>query len=172
MKATPNVNKIISQVPTLALRGITVFPGALFHFDVGRQKSIHAMEYAMANGQRIFLVTQRDVSVDNPGQSDLYGLGTYCKVRQILKIPGDSIRVLVEGKQRALMHGLVDEEPYLTADIELLPNMEISRVTKRDLAMVRNAQELFMEYTTLAPQMASDVIMNVMAARDPGPLSD
>ena len=172
MKATPNVNKIISQVPTLALRGITVFPGALFHFDVGRQKSIRAMEYAMANGQRIFLVTQRDVSVDNPGQSDLYGLGTYCKVRQILKIPGDSIRVLVEGKQRALMHGLVDEEPYLTADIELLPNMEISRVTKRDLAMVRNAQELFMEYTTLAPQMASDVIMHVMAAKEPGQLSD
>ena len=172
MKATPTVNKVISQVPTLALRGITVFPGTLFHFDVGRQKSIRAMEYAMANGQRIFLVTQRDVSVDNPGQSDLYGLGTYCKVRQILKIPGDNIRVLVEGKQRALMHGLVDEEPYLTADIELLPNMEISRVTKRDLAMVRNAQELFMEYTTLAPQMASDVVMHVMAAKEPGQLSD
>ena len=172
MKATPTVNKVINQVPTLALRGITVFPGALFHFDVGRQKSIRAMEYAMANGQRIFLVTQRDVSVDNPGRDDLYSLGTYCKVRQILKIPGDSIRVLVEGKQRALMHGLVDEEPYLTSDIELLPNMEITRVTKRDLAMVRNAQELFMEYTTLAPQMASDVIMHVMAAKEPGQLSD
>ena len=172
MKATPNLNKVINQVPTLALRGITVFPGALFHFDVGRQKSIRAMEYAMANGQRIFLVTQRDVAVDNPGQSDLYDLGTYCKVRQILKIPGDSIRVLVEGKQRALMRGLVDEEPYLTADIELLPNMEINRVTKRDMAMVRNAQELFMEYTTLAPQMASDVIMHVMAAKEPGQLSD
>jgi len=172
MKATPAANKVVSQVPTLALRGITVFPGALFHFDVGRQKSIRAMEYAMANGQRIFLVTQRDVSVDNPAQADLFDLGTYCKVRQILKIPGDNIRVLVEGKQRALMHGIVDEEPFLTADIELLPEMEINRVTKRDLAMVRNAQELFMEYTTLAPQMASDVIMHVMAARDPGTLSD
>ena len=172
MKATPAANKVVSQVPTLALRGITVFPGALFHFDVGRQKSIQAMEYAMANGQRIFLVTQRDVSVDNPGQDDLYGLGTYCKVRQILKIPGDNIRVLVEGKQRALLHEIVDEEPFLTAHIELLPEMEINRVTKRDLALVRNAQELFMEYTTLAPQMASDVIMHVMAAREPGALSD
>jgi len=172
MKITPTANKVVSQVPTLALRGITVFPGALFHFDVGRQKSIRAMEYAMANGQRIFLVTQRDVSVDNPNQGDLYDLGTYCKVRQILKIPGDNIRVLVEGKQRALMHEIVDEEPFLTANIELLPEMEISRVTKRDQAMVRNAQELFMEYTTLAPQMASDVIMNVMAAREPGELSD
>ena len=172
MKITPAANKVVSQVPTLALRGITVFPGALFHFDVGRQKSIRAMEYAMANGQRIFLVTQRDVSVDNPSQPDLYDLGTYCKVRQILKIPGDNIRVLVEGKHRALMHEIVDEEPFLTANIELLPEMEISRVTKRDQALVRNAQELFMEYTTLAPQMASDVIMNVMAAREPGGLSD
>ena len=65
MKSTPAANRVVSQVPTLALRGITVFPGALFHFDVGRQKSIRAMEYAMANGQRIFLVTQRDVTVDN-----------------------------------------------------------------------------------------------------------
>ena len=112
------------------------------------------------------------MSVDNPSQPDLYDLGTYCKVRQILKIPGDNIRVLVEGKHRALMHEIVDEEPFLTANIELLPEMEISRVTKRDQALVRNAQELFMEYTTLAPQMASDVIMNVMAAREPGGLSD
>ncbi len=172
MKTTPAVNKVVNQVPTLALRGITVFPGALFHFDVGRQKSIRAMEYAMANGQRIFLVTQRDVAVDDPHQEDLYGMGTYCKVRQILKIPGDNIRVLVEGKQRALMHHICEEEPFLTADIELLPAMTINRMTKRDQASMRNAQELFMEYTTMAPQMASDVIMHVMAAREPALLSD
>ena len=120
MKSTPAANKVVSQVPTLALRGITVFPGALFHFDVGRQKSIRAMEYAMANGQRIFLVTQRDVAVDNPGQDDLYGMGTYCKVRQILKIPGDNIRVLVEGKQRALLHQITETEPFLSASPILL----------------------------------------------------
>ena len=78
MKSTIAVNQVVSQVPTLALRGITVFPGALFHFDVGRQKSIQAMEYAMANGQRIFLVTQRDISVDDPVQEDLFGMGAYC----------------------------------------------------------------------------------------------
>ena len=172
MKSTPAANKVVSQVPTLALRGITVFPGALFHFDVGRQKSIRAMEYAMANGQRIFLVTQRDVAVDNPGQEDLYGMGTYCKVRQILKIPGDNIRVLVEGKQRALLHQITETEPFLSADIELLPEMVMERITKRDQAFLRNAQELFMEYSSLVPQMASDVIMNVMAGRDPGAMSD
>jgi len=172
MKSTPAANRVVSHVPTLALRGITVFPGALFHFDVGRQKSIRAMEYAMANGQRIFLVTQRDVTVDNPGQDDLFGMGTYCKVRQILKIPGDNIRVLVEGKQRALLHNIMDEDPFLTAEIELLPEMLVERVTKRDQAFLRNAQELFMEYSSLMPQMASDVIMNVMAGRDPGAMSD
>lgn len=172
MKSTIAVNQVVSQVPTLALRGITVFPGALFHFDVGRQKSIQAMEYAMANGQRIFLVTQRDISVDDPVQEDLFGMGAYCKVRQILKIPGDSIRVLVEGLDRALLRQVTQEEPFLLADIELLPEMEVSRATKRDLAMVRQAQELFMEYASLVPQMASDVVMHVVGAREPGPLSD
>lgn len=172
MKSTIAVNQVVSQVPTLALRGITVFPGALFHFDVGRQKSIQAMEYAMANGQRIFLVTQRDISVDDPVQEDLFGMGAYCKVRQILKIPGDSIRVLVEGLDRALLRQVTQEEPFLLADIELLPEMEVSRATKRDLAMVRQSQELFMEYASLVPQMASDVVMHVVGAREPGPLSD
>lgn len=172
MKATPASNKVVTQVPTLALRGITVFPGALFHFDVGRQRSIQAMEYAMANGQRIFLVTQRDVTVDMPVQDDLFGMGTYCKVRQILKIPGDSIRVLVEGKHRALLHRITDEDPFLVSDIELLPEIDIQRATKRDQAMLRQAQELFMDYTTLVPQMASDVVMQVMGATNPVSLSD
>ncbi len=172
MKQFPSVNKVIEQVPTLALRGITVFPGTLFHFDVGRQKSIEAMEYAMANGQRIFLVTQRDVSVDEPTANDLYPLGTYCKVRQILKIPGDSIRVLVEGRHRAFLSEITSDDPFLVATIGILPDEEVSRSTKKDQAMMRNAQELFMEYVTLVPQMASDVIMHVMGARSIAYLSD
>ena len=98
--------KSISDIPTLALRGITVFPGALFHFDVGRQKSIQALEQAMNGGQRIFLITQRDMTTDVPEQKDLFDTGTYCRVRQILKIPGDNIRVLVEGKQRARLDAI------------------------------------------------------------------
>lgn len=172
MKSTIAVNQTVSQVPTLALRGITVFPGALFHFDVGRQKSIQAMEYAMANGQKIFLVTQRDIAVDDPAEADLFGMGTYCRVRQILKIPGDSIRVLVEGQDRALLRQLTQTEPFLMADIELLPEVELSRATKRDFALLRQAQELFMEYVSLIPQMASDVVMRVMGARDLGSLAD
>ena len=172
MKQTTGTNKAVTQVPTLALRGITVFPGALFHFDVGRQKSIQAMEHAMANGQRIFLVTQRDMGVDDPGQDDLFGIGTYCRVRQILRIPGDNIRVLVEGRQRAMLQCITQDTPFLTADIELLPEIEPSRRTKRDMAMIRSAQEAFITYAALLPQMASDVMMKVMSGGDLGELSD
>mgnify|MGYP000596953960 CR=1 FL=1 len=80
--------------------------------------------------------------------------------------------MLVEGLDRALLRQVTQEEPFLLADIELLPEMEVSRATKRDLAMVRQAQELFMEYASLVPQMASDVVMHVVGAREPGPLSD
>ncbi|MBR5389773.1 MAG: endopeptidase La [Clostridia bacterium] len=172
MKQISAVNKVVERVPTLALRGITIFPGALFHFDVGRQKSIKAMEYAMANGQRIFLVTQRDTAVDEPGEKDLYSLGTYCKIRQILKIPNDNIRVLVEGRHRALLRGLTETEPFLISDIELLPEIVTTRSTKRDQAMIRNAQELFMDYVTLVPQIAGDVVLQVMGGRDLDSLSD
>lgn len=172
MNATLSTNRSIEQVPALALRGITVFPGALFHFDVGREKSIRAMEYSMANGQVIFLVTQKDIANDDPGQEDLYGLGTYCKVRQILRTSGETVRVLVEGKQRALLRRICEEEPFLTADIELLPEMTVSRVTKRDEAAMRSAQELMMEYASMESQLAPELVMRMMAIQDPAVLAD
>lgn len=172
MNSNPIKLKSITDIPALALRGITVFPGALFHFDVGRQKSIQALDHAMQSGQRIFLVTQRDMMVDVPEQKDLYTVGTYCRVRQILKIPGDNIRVLVEGKQRARLDALRQKEPYLSADISLLPQHPITRRTKRDQALIRSLQELFLEYVALVPQMSSEVIMTVMDGGEPDALTD
>ena len=171
MNTTPKY-KSISDVPTLALRGITVFPGALFHFDVGRQKSIQALEQAMNGGQRIFLVTQRDISTDTPEQKDLYEMGTYCRVRQILKIPGDNIRVLVEGKQRARLDAIRQSDPYLSADLTLLPQLTMLRRYKRDQALLRQMQELFLEYVGLVPQMSSEVVMTVMDGTEPDVLTD
>ena len=164
--------KSISDIPTLALRGITVFPGALFHFDVGRQKSIQALEQAMNGGQRIFLITQRDMTTDVPEQKDLFDTGTYCRVRQILKIPGDNIRVLVEGKQRARLDAIRQSDPYLTSDITLLPQLTLARRTKRDAALIRQMQELFLEYVALVPQMSSEVVMTVMDGTEPDILTD
>ena len=89
--------KISAVMPALALRGLTIFPNMLMHFDVGREASIKALDEAMTNSQPIFLVAQRDLMVENPQQNDLYTIGTVSTVRQILRMPGDNVRVMVEG---------------------------------------------------------------------------
>ena len=99
-----NVNDTNNQrmLPVLPLRGLTAFPDMLIHFDVGRAMSIKALEAAMKDGQWIFLTAQKDLKTDRPTADDLYEVGTICIIKQILRLPGDNIRVLVEGKDRAL----------------------------------------------------------------------
>ena len=88
-------------LPLLPLRGLTVFPYMILHFDVGREKSIKALEEAMVNNQLIFLVAQKDSSIKEPNENDIYKVGTISKIKQLLKLPGDTVRVLVEGLNRA-----------------------------------------------------------------------
>ena len=104
-------------MPVLALRGITVFPNLLLHFDVGRTASIHALEDAMAGGRDIFLVTQRDVSVESPGQDELFTVGTVAAVKQILRLPENNVRVMVEGKSRGRLLDILATTPYLKAEV-------------------------------------------------------
>lgn len=160
------------HIPTLALRGVTLFPQTLFHFDVGRQKSVKALEQAMTSRQRIFLVTQKDSKIETPGIQDLYHVGTVAKVRQILKISNENLRVLVEGERRAILDEIVSDKPFLTANISELPSPPMECRTKRDLALLRNVQELFVEYTELAPKMTGDILLNVMESRDMAFVSD
>ena len=160
------------HIPTLALRGVTIFPNVLFHFDVGRIKSVKALEQAMAGGQRVFLVTQKDVHVEDPGKDDLYSIGTVAKVRQILKLSNTSLRVLVEGENRARLDELVCTEPYLAAHITEYPARKVAPVTQRDHALLRSVRELFMEYSELAPKMTGDILLNVMESDDMAFLSD
>ena len=173
MNSKPHVEKqYIDNIPALALRGMTVFPGALFHFDAGRKKSLKALEQAMSAGQKIFLVTQKEISTDDPSYDDLYIIGCLCNIRQIVKVPGDNVRVLVEGIQRAKLLCLAEEEPCLRANIELLTSHEIENPTKRDLAMLRQSQELFLEYSVILPQTANDVVMHVIGCEDPNEIAD
>ena len=97
------MNELIlsERMPVLALRGLTVFPRTTMHFDVGREKSVRALDKAMSGDQRIFLVTQKDILQDDPSFDDLYPVGTVAQVRQVLKMPGDAVRVLVVGECRA-----------------------------------------------------------------------
>ena len=100
------------SLPMLPLRGLMVFPQMVLHFDVGRKKSVAALEQAMLGDQRIFLVAQRDMDVDNPDIDDIFHVGTIAAIKQVLKLPGDNIRVLVEGKSRAVLRAVTQEEPY------------------------------------------------------------
>ena len=160
------------HIPTLALRGITIFPNVLFHFDVGRVKSIKALEQAMAGGQRIFLVAQKDVRVEDPGYEDLHTIGTVARVRQILKVSGNGFRVLVEGESRARLDELVCTDPYLAAHITEYSARRTTPVTKRDHALLRSVRELFMQYSELAPKMTGDILLSVMENDDMAFLSD
>ena len=111
----------IQTLPAIALRGLTVFPNVLIHFDVGRAASIKAMEAAMAAGEPVFLVGQKDMTVERPERDDLYTVGTLSNVRQILRMPGDNVRVMVEGISRARLRDVTQREPYLMAEIEAIP---------------------------------------------------
>ncbi|MCD7757554.1 MAG: LON peptidase substrate-binding domain-containing protein, partial [Clostridiales bacterium] len=159
------------DMPAMALRGLTIFPGMTVHFDVGREASIRALNVAMEDGDTIFLVTQRDLSVEEPEQKDLYGMGTIVAVRPLLRLPGDTVRIMVEGLSRARLVELRETKPYLIAAVEKIPNVTLSG-TLRSEAVLRQTYELFEHYAELSPKMAPEVVLTVISSRDPAYLAD
>ena len=159
-------------MPALALRGLTVFPQMLLHFDVGRQASIQALDESMALGQPIFLVAQRELAVESPQEKDLYSIGTICNVRQILRLPGDNVRVMVEGVSRGRLCLLPKTTPYLNALVEELPAEQPVRRSTRTEALIRQTYELFERFIELAPKMTPDVLLSVLSSEDPGYIAD
>lgn len=160
------------SMPALALRGLTIFPNMLLHFDVGRETSIKALDEAMSTGQSIFLVAQRDLSVEEPGQRDLFVIGTISNVRQILRMPGGNVRVMVEGLSRGRLLSLGQIEPYLLAEVEEIPGDAPVKASPRTEALIRRTYDLFESYAELAPKMTSDVLLAVLASEDPGYIAD
>ncbi|WP_295618057.1 endopeptidase La [uncultured Intestinimonas sp.] len=160
------------NMPVLALRGLTIFPNMLLHFDVGRDASIRALDRAMSEGTPLFLVAQKDLSVSEPGFADLYPIGTISQVRQILRLPGDNVRVMVEGSTRGRLLELVRTEPYLQGEVEELEEPVQARNTPRTEALIRSTYELFEHYVELSPRMNGDVLIQVMASDDPGYIAD
>ncbi len=160
------------RMPVLALRGLTVFPKTTMHFDVGRDKSVRALDSAMAKDQRIFLVTQKDLLMDDPDYDDLYSIGTVAQVRQVLKMPGDAVRILVYGEYRARITEAHRNTSYLCARVESLPDSEYSASAPKVHAMIRHAAQIFDEFTELSQRPVQDVMMKILAARDPGLIAD
>lgn len=162
--------------PLLALRGMAIFPGVLLHFDVGRRKSILAINAAMKEDQEIFLVAQRDLRDDEPAPENLYTYGTVSRVKQILHLPGESVRVLVEGVYRAKSVSVEQEDPYFEARLERCDPtpLEISNSAQEILSesLIRRVQEMIGEYSELGPKLPQDVLAEIMASSDMGALAD
>ena len=169
MTSEPNT---ITTVPVLALRGLTIFPNMLLHFDVGRGTSIKALDEAMAEGLPIFLVAQRDLTVEEPGEKDLYTIGTVSTVKQILRLPGENVRVMVEGSSRGKLVSMSKTTHFLQGEVEVLSVPEHTRNTPRTEALIRSTYELFERYAELSPRMTGDVLISVLSSEDPGYIAD
>ncbi len=158
------------HLPLIPLRGLMVFPHMVLHFDVGRARSVAALEQAMMEDQQVFLVAQRDGDVEEPAVEDFCRVGTVASIKQVLNLPGDTIRVLVEGKQRAILRAVTQEDPFWTADLELPPQDVI--MTPELEAMVRTTHELFDEYARASMRVSGETLRSVSEVDKPDQLAD
>ncbi|MCL1965464.1 MAG: endopeptidase La [Firmicutes bacterium] len=163
--------KTIERLPVLPLRGLMVFPHMVLHFDVGRKRSLMGLERALVEDQRVFLVAQHDAGDDDPHQEDMFAVGTISRVKQVLKLPGDNIRVLVEGIRRARLISILAEEPCLIADVA--PMWDVSRAGELELAaLVRTTHNFFEEYAKSSGRIANETISSVLGVDNPAQLAD
>ncbi len=161
------------HLPVIALRGLTVFPGIMLNFEVGREISVRALEGAMAVGSQVFLVGQRDISVEDPTPEDLYSIGTISAVRQILRMPERTVRVMVEGRTRGILRVLERTESCFEAEVEeLIPQPSPGPEAPDQEALIRSTCELFQRYVKLSPKISQDLMLQVLSSRDPGYLAD
>lgn len=165
------MDKNFKVLPLIPLRGITIFPYMVLHFDVGREKSIQALEEAMLNGQEILLVAQKDAKIEEPEENDIYSIGTVCNIKQILKLPGETVRVLVEGISRAKINEYVQKEPFFKGEIELLLDDEIKQDNKCE-ALVRTIKGTFDEYIKLSGNIPVETLITLEDIESPGRLAD
>ena len=158
-------------LPVLALRGLAVFPDQTVHFEVGRAKSVKALEAAMKKDQNLLLMPQRDISCDDPGVSDLYPIGTVAKIKQILHPQGETVRVLVTGLCRARIQELTQKEPYLAGMVVSVPETELAD-TLRARALRREANAIFASYLDMAEHPAQAIQLRMLASESCGFIAD
>lgn len=159
-------------LPMIPLRGLSIFPSMVLHFDIGREKSINALEKAMIMNQKIFLATQKDENTDLPTIQDFYHVGTIAKIKQMLKLPGDSIRVLVEGVSRGEIKDVVLEVPYFKCKVVSVEEVEPEDNTPHTSALMRAALSSFDDYLKLNPKVSKDLFATIASIGQPGRLAD
>ena len=172
-KVTIKVERKKLHLPTIALRGLVVFPNNLVHFEVGREKSIAAVEWAMANNSNVFLVAQKSMDTTEPQQADLFSYGVVAEVKQVLRVSGDLVKVLVEGKYRAKLSALDAGGDFLLSEVRPAP----VRAGKADdavetEALLRALKAGFDEYLGMNPRLGKDVVFAIVSSDDPAFLSE
>ena len=163
---------VTKNLPVIAMRGLTVFPRMNASFDIERAISVRALERAMENGEEIFLVTQRELTVELPEEKDLYEIGTVARVTQILRVSERVLRVMMEGSCRARLRRLWQREPFLQAQAELIEEPALPRRGKRTEAMLRQTYANFTEYAELTQKLPNEVYAAILGTNDPGYLAD
>ena len=153
-------------MPAVALRGLTILPGMVQHFDISREKSIRAIETAMMGNQKVYLVTQRHPEQETPAVADLYQMGTISRIKQLVKMPGGIIRVMVEGEKRAALLTLFEEGPYLEAEVEEAPMQEEQLTDTVKEAMSRIVKEKLEEFGNANPKAVKDFIGSLLVITD------
>lgn len=159
-------------IPLLPLRGLLVFPYTVLHFDVGREKSISALEYSMMEDQYILLSTQKDARLDFPTPDEIYKTGTIAKVNQLLKLPGNTIRVLVEGICRGKIVRYIETEPFLKVEVVEIQEGDCKAENLEIEALMRSTLNQFKEYIKLSKKTSPEVMITVNSISEPGKLAD
>ena len=157
------MNREIKSLPMVALRGMTIMPEMVVHFDVSREKSIAAIQEAMAGDQKIFLVAQRSIETDDPTQEDVYEGGTVGTIKQIMKLPKHIVRVLVSGETRGILKQLQQDTPYLRAEVEVIDESDL--VIQDDLngeAMARSLKDTFLDYAARNGKMSKEAVAEIL----------
>ena len=162
---------VSGNLPVLALRGLAVYPDQTVHFDVGRSKSVSALEEAMKKDQTIMLVPQKDLLENDPGLDGLYPIGAVAKVKQVLRTQGESLRVLVTGLCRARIKELTQSEPFMAGFVESVPETEVSD-NLRSHALRREANSLFASYTEMTEHQVQTIQLRMLATEDTGFIAD
>lgn len=161
-------------LPTVALRGLVVFPDMTLHFDIGRKKSISAVKNAMLNKQDLFLIAQIDMAEEVHGRQSLFDIGVVCEIKQLVRLPsGEYYRVVVEGKYRARLVDLVEEKPHFVSSVRALATKESRTASITDVdAMMRYAKSLFETYASMQQKIAPDMVLGVHSLHSAGKLAD
>ena len=160
------MNEVIKGLPVIALKGMTILPYMVIHFDINRKKSIHAVEKAMQTNETIFLLTQKDIDTANPVQDDLYSVGTVAKVKELIKLPKGIVRVLVAGKYKGMVNTVSESDGMLISDIVTDRDWFLAPDNLTQIAMIRSLNELICRYAAVNQRFSKDILKEWLIAKN------